>query len=216
MSGWYERVSCAAVSDRSFVRTGGLAAILLALTSWLAVAAYYGLARGGQDEVGMEIVGLLAALVGVWSLLAVVAVHWLVRGLGEAWSFFAMTIGLASAFSTTMASLFPIAFTRAVLGRPIDPAQPFPVSVAATDPLHLMGLGAMGVYLGVVALLLWRGRMSRPLAAFGFIGAAAMLFGFFGALGAQASAVTLGMTVGGAIAAPLFWLWMGVLLRRRS
>ena len=190
--------------------------MLLAVTSWLAVAAYYLLARGGQDEVGMEMFGLLAALVAVWSVFAVVAVHWTFRGLGEAWSFFAMLVGVAAAFATATAALFPIAFTRAVLARPLDAAQPFPVSVAATDPLDVMSLGATGLYFLVVALVLWRGRMPRRLAALAFVAAAALLFGFFGALGAEASAVTVGTIVGGAIAGPIFWLWMGLLLRRRA
>ena len=216
MRRWYERVSSAAVSDRSFVRFGGLAAMLLAVTSWLAVAAYYLLARGGQDEVGLEMYGLLVALAAVWALFAVVAVHWTFRVLGEAWSFFAMLVGIAAAFATLTASIYPIAFTRAVLARPLDPTQPFPVAVAATDPLGVMSLGAMGLWFVIVGLLLWRGRSPRRLALLAFIAAAALLFAVFAALGAQASAVTLGTTVGGAVAAPLFWLWMALLLRRRA
>ena len=216
MTRWYERVSSAAVSDRSFVRFGGLAATLLAVTSWLAVGAFNVLARGGQDEVGMEMFGLLVALAALWSLFAIVAVYWTFRGLGEAWSLFAMLVGLAASFGTMTAALVPIAFVRAVLARPIDPAQPLPVSVAATDPLEVMSLGVTGLYFLVVALLLWRGGSPRPLAGLGFIAGASLLFGFFAALGAQASAVTLATVVGAALVAPLFWIWMGVLLRRRA
>lgn len=164
----------------------------------------------------MEMFGLLVALAAAWSLFAIVAVHWTFRGLGEAWSFFAMLVGLAAAFATMTAALFPIAFTRAVLGRPLDPAQPFPVSVAATDPLGVMSLGATGLYLLILALLLWRGGMPRRLAALALIGGAALVAGFFAALGAQASAVTLADVIGAAVAAPLFWIWIGVLLRRRA
>lgn len=160
--------------------------------------------------------GSLVALAAAWALFAIVAVHWRLRGLGEAWSFFAMLVGLAAAFATMTAALFPIAFTRAVLARPLDPTQPLPISVAATDPLGLMSLGATGLYLLIVALLLWRGGMPRRLAALALIAGAALVAGFFAALGAQASAAMLGNVVGAAVAGPLFWIWMGVLLRRRA
>ena len=84
MRRWYERVSSRAVSDRSFVRFGGLAGILLAVTSWAAVASYYTVAQAGQDLVGLETFRLLYALIAFWALFGIVAVYWIVRAQGEA------------------------------------------------------------------------------------------------------------------------------------
>ena len=198
------------------MRFGGLAAILLAVTSWLAVVAYYTIAQRGQDEVGMEIVALLAALVAFWSLFAVTAVHWTLRAHGEAWSLFAVLVGLAAAVGAMTAALYPVAFTRAVLARPLDASapSPIPVAVAATDPLNVMSLGLTGLWFVIVSLLLWRGRTSRGLAIVGMAAAAMLLFGFFAALGAQASVVPAISIVAGVVVVPLFWLWAGILLRR--
>src|SRR6266545_675145 len=71
MAGWYVRVSSRVVSDRSFVRFGGLAGILLALTSWLAVFTYYTTAKGGADVVGVGVFQLLYALTAFWALFGI-------------------------------------------------------------------------------------------------------------------------------------------------
>src|SRR5258707_6554239 len=93
---WYERRHriVLVVDDRSFVRFGGLAAILLALTSWAAVLTYATLAQPGPDAqlteltnlfLGRQIFQFLYALVAFWALFAIVAVYYRVRSVGEAW-----------------------------------------------------------------------------------------------------------------------------------
>lgn len=190
--------------------------MFLAVTSWLALGAYHLLARGGRDEVGMEMFDVLSALVAVWSLFAIVAVHWTHRRLGEAWSFFAMLVGLAAAFSTMTAALYPIAFTRAVLARPLDAARPLPLSVAATDPLGVMSLGATGLYFLVVGLLLWRCGSPRRLALLALLSATALLLGLFDVLGAQRSTAMAATLLADAVFGPVFWIWMGLRIRRAA
>ena len=51
------------MDDHSFVRFGGLAAILLALTSWAAVIAYAALVEPGDARLGLQIVHFLYALI---------------------------------------------------------------------------------------------------------------------------------------------------------
>jgi hypothetical protein len=202
------------VSDRSFVRFGGLAGILLALTSWAAVATYYTAGGAGQDLVGMEMFQLLYALIAVWAMFGIVAVHWIVRAHGEAWSFFATLVGVTASAATITASLYPIAFTRNVLRQPIDVAQPLPTAVPPTDPLSVMTFGLTGLWFLIANLLLWRAPVPRRLVALGFVAAADLLFGFLAALGAQASLVALAAIVAGAVGGPIYWLWLGVTLRR--
>jgi hypothetical protein len=40
--------------------------------------------------------------------------------------------------------------------------------------------------------------------------------GFFASLSGDASLVTYAGIVAGAVGGPLYWLWLGILLRRRS
>jgi hypothetical protein len=56
--------------------------------------------------------------------------------------------------------------------------------------------------------------VSRRLVALGFVATAALFTGFIAALAAQPAAVTLAAVVAGAVAGPLYWLWLGVTLRR--
>src|SRR6266511_2906454 len=93
---WYERRHriVLVVDDRSFVRFGGLAAILLALTSWAAVLAYANLAQPAAEpqlagatnaRIGMQIFQFLYAVIAFWALFAIVAVYHRVRPSREAW-----------------------------------------------------------------------------------------------------------------------------------
>ena len=90
------------MDDRSFVRFGGLAAILLALTSWAAVLAYAAFVEPGDARLGLQIVHFLYALIAFWALFAIVAVYYRMRSVGEAWAFFAMLVGIVSGTYSTV------------------------------------------------------------------------------------------------------------------
>ncbi len=212
MTRWYGRVSSGDVSDRSFIRFGGLAGILLAISSWAGVVVYYAAADGGRDLVGLETFRLLYALAAVWALFGIVAVHWVARATGEAWSFFAAIVGVVASAGTVTASLYQVAGLRAAL---LDPSIR-PTAASPTDPLHVMSFALAGLWFVVADLLLWRARFPRWLVVLGFVSAADLAAGFIGALSAQESIVTLAAIGAGAVAGPLYWVWLGVLLRRRS
>src|SRR5438876_3063615 len=120
---WYGRVSSGGVSDRSFIRFGGLAGILLAITSWAAVVVYYTVAQGGQDVVGIQIFQFFYFLIALWALFGIVAVYWVIRAQGEAWSFFATLIGAIASVGTMTSALYQIASTRAMLAVPPNIAK---------------------------------------------------------------------------------------------
>lgn len=212
MTRWYGRVSSGDVSDRSFIRFGGLAGILLAISSWASVVVYYTVAAAGRDLVGLETFRLLYALVAVWALFGIVAVHWVVRAHGEAWSFFAAVVGIVASAGTITASLYQVAGLRAAL---LDPGLRAPAA-SPTDPLYVMSFALTGLWFVIADLLLSRARFPRWLIALGFIAAADLFAGFIGALSAQDAVVTMAAIVAGAVGGPLYWLWLGLLLRRRA
>ena len=215
MPRWYEPCIFALVSDRSFVRFGGLAGILLAITSWAAVAAYYTVAKGGTDVVGVQIFQFLYALVALWATFGIVAVYWVIRPAGEAWSFFATLVGVIAAFGTMTAPLYSIAFTRAVIAQPVSNAVP-PPSAAATDPLNVSTFALTGIWFLLANLLLARSGFPRLLVLLGFIAVADLFAGFVFSLGEQLQLATYAAIVAGAVGGPLYWLWLGILLRRRA
>jgi hypothetical protein len=203
------------VSDRSFVRFGGLAGILLAITSWAAVAAYYTVAKGGQDVVGVQVFQFLYALIAFWALFGIVAVYWIIRTQGEAWAFFATLVGVVASVGTMTASLYQIALTRAIIGLPVDFAAHLP-SVSGTDPLNISTFGLTGLWFLIANILLWRAAMPRLLVLLGFVAVADLIAGFFGALSGLDGLVTLAGVVAGGVGGPLYWLWLGIHIRRMA
>jgi hypothetical protein len=200
------------VSDRSFVRFGGLAGILLAITSWSAVVAYYTVARGGADAIGLQVFQLLYGLIAFWALFGIVAVYWVIRAHGEAWSFFATLIGVGASLGTITSSFYGAAVVREVAARPelLTPAA------TPTDPLSVMTFGLTGLWFLIANLLLWKAAFPRLLVALGFVAVADLFVGFFAALSGNAPVLTYAGIIAGAVGGPLYWLWLGLLLRRRA
>lgn len=200
------------MNDRSFVRFGGLAGILLAITSWAAVAAYYTLAKGGQDVVGLQVFQLLYALIAFWALFGIVAVHWVVRQQGEAWSFFATLVGVGASLGTIASSLYGAAVIREVV---VHPELRTPLATP-TDPLNVMTFALTGLWFLIANLLLWRARFPRLLVLLGFVAVADLFAGFVAALSGRSDLVTDAGVIAGAVGGPLYWLWLGVRLRRSA
>lgn len=202
------------MSDRSFVRFGGLAGILLAITSWSAVVAYYTVAKAGTDIVGMQAFQFLYALIAFWALFGIVAVYWIIRPQGEAWSFFGTLVGVVASVGTMTASLYQIAAIRAAL---LANATSMPSSASPSDPLNLMTFGLTGLWFLIANLFLWRmTTMPRLLVLLGFVAVADLFAGFFGSLSGLDGLVTLAGVVAGGVGGPLYWLWLGLRLRRMS
>lgn len=200
------------MSDRSFVRFGGLAGVLLAITSWAAVAAYYLIARGGEDVVGLQVFQLLYALIAFWALFGIVAVHWVVRQYGEAWSFFATIVGVGASLGTITSQLYGVVLIRELITRP-DLSAP---NVTSSDPLNVMSFALTGLWFLIANLLLSRAGFPRLLVILGFVAVADLFVGFVAALSGDARLVNYAGIVAGAVGGPLYWLWLGLLIRRRT
>ena len=193
------------MDDRSFARFGGLAAILLALTSWAAVLAYAALVQPGDSAVGLQIFQFLYALTAFWALFAIVAVYYRMRSVGEAWAFFATLVGVTASVSTMVAAMYQVANLR---------QNPPLAGVSPTNPLGIMSFGLTGLWFLVANLLLWRTKTPRVLVALGFVAAADLLAGFVAGLSENGGVVFFSSLIAGAIGGPIYWLWLGRLLRR--
>ncbi len=193
------------MDDRSFARFGGLAAILLALTSWAAVLAYAALVQPGDSAVGLQLFQFLYALIAFWALFAIVAVYYRMRSVGEAWAFFATLVGVAASVSTMVAAMYQVANLR---------QNPPLAGVSPTNPLGIMSFGLTSLWFLVANLLLWRTKTPRVLVALGFVAAADLFAGFVAGLSENGGVVFLSSLIAGAIGGPIYWLWLGRLLRR--
>jgi hypothetical protein len=199
------------VDDRSFVRFGGLAAILLALTSWAAVLAYGVLVQPDDPEaarIGLQVFQFLYALIAFWALFAIVAVYYRVRAVGEAWAFFATVVGVAASVGTMVAAMYEVANLRQ--------APPL-VGPSPANPLNVMTFGLTGLWFFVANRLLWRTttpRVPRVLVLLGFLTAAVLFLGLVAGLSENGGTVYLASVFAAAIGGPIYWLWLGRQLRR--
>ena len=193
------------MDDRSFVRFGGLAAILLALTSWAAVVAYATLVQPGDARLGLQIFQFLYALVAFWALFSIVAVYYRARSAGEAWAFFATLVGVAASVGTMVGAMYEVANLR---------QNPPLAGVSPANPLGVMSFGLTGLWFLVANLLLWRTATPRVLVLLGFVAAADLFAGFVAGLSENGGVVYLAALIAGAVGGPIYWLWLGRRLRR--
>jgi hypothetical protein len=195
------------MDDRSFVRFGGLAAILLALTSWAAVFAYVTLVQSDDSDprIGLQVFQFLYALIAFWALFAIVAVYYRVRAVGEAWAFFATLVGVAASVGTMVAAMYEVGNLR---------QTPPLVGASPANPLNVLSFGLTGLWFFVANRLLWRTTAPRLLILLGFLVAAVLFAGLFAGLSENGGTAYLASVFAAAIGGPIYWLWLGRQLRR--
>ncbi len=223
------------LSDQSFLWFGGLAGILLAVTSWTSVAEYYALVPTAQQlpvaDVNAYLVSLhanptgtlifngLYALLAFLALIGIIASYYRVREAGEAWTFFATIVGAVAAVGTIANGLYQLANLKYLgslaASNPPDTlvttlfnAQP------ATNPFGVMTFALTGVWFLVVAILMLRTTLPKLLAVLGFVAVADLAFGFVTALAGSATLPVYAAVIAGGVGGPIFWLWYGILLLR--
>lgn len=189
------------MTDRSFVRAGGYAGVLLAITSWAAVAAFY--------TVGLLPFQALYALIAFWALVGISAVHYRIRDAGPSWAAFATLVGAVAAIGTIASALYDVARLRS--------GETALAAINPVNPLNVMTLGLTGVWFVVAATLLRR-TAGAPLllVLLGYVAFADLEVGFLASLVGLTQLTTLTQIVAGAAGGPIFWLWLGLVLLRES
>jgi hypothetical protein len=225
------------VSDQSFIRSGGVAGILLAVTSWTSVALYYALVPAAQqlpvanvnaylvslqaDPTGTLIFNGLYALLGFWALIGIVASYYRVRAAGEAWTFFATLVGAVAAVGTIANGIYQVANPRylGALAASNPPGALLTTLFNAqppTNPYDVMTFALTGVWFPVVAVLMLPTNLPRGLSVLGFVAVADLFFGFITALAGNATLPVYAAVIAGGVGGPIFWLWYGILLLRHK
>jgi hypothetical protein len=225
-----------AASTQSFVWFGGLAGILLAVTSWASVAEYYALVPKAQqlpvadasaylaslhaDPTGTLIFNGLYALLAFWALVGIIASYYRIREAGEAWTFFATLVGAIAAVGTILNGVYQLANLR-YLGSIYTPNAADTVTTLfqaqpPTNPLGVVTFALTGVWFLVVALLMLRTNLPKLLAILGFVAVADLAFGFVTALAGNATLPVYAGVIAGGAGGPVFWLWYGILLLRHK
>ena len=218
-------------SDQSFIRFGGLAGLLLAVTAWVGVLVYAALVPDyqhwpitdfdaylyslGIDPRGTLIFNLLYALLGFWALIGVVASYFRLRASGEAWAVFTTLVGVLAAVGMMSNGLYQVGLLR-FLGNYDAKNPPILVDLLqAPPPMNPYGLITFALpglwFLGVATLML-RTNLPKLLAVLGWIVAAVLFFGFLATLAEDPISPVYAAFIAGGVGGPTFWLWFGILL----
>ncbi len=223
------------MKNQSFIRFGGIAGILLALTSWTSVAVYYTLvppaqrmpiasvdsflASLAQDSTGTQLFNGLYALIGAWALIGIMALYFRLREVDGAWMAFATLIGLMASFLTVLNGLQQAAFFR-YLGAIYPSAHDFAIAAysapAPLNPLNAVTQGLTAPWFLIVALVMLRSDLPRLLAYLGLVAFADLTVGFIASLFGIPLLPIITAIIAGAVGGPVFWLWLGAILWREN
>jgi hypothetical protein len=220
-----------AVSEASFLRFGGLAGILLAVTSLVSVAEYFLVVPTAQrlpitdvssylsslakQPTGTLLFSGLYAVIAFWAVVGIPAVYFRIRAVGEAWAFFATLVGEIAAVGTLMSALYQLAILRFLASlspQSGDVARLLFQAPSAANPFGIMTFGLTAVWFLVVSLLMIRAGLPRLLALVGLVAFLDLTIGFVASVAALPVIANYAALIAGAVGGPLFWLWLGILL----
>lgn len=209
--------SPAGAGDRSFEPWAGLAAILAGIGGLVySVAFLGGVVLGAAPELGMLVASAALMLGGVLTLLVLVAIYRRLLPASPGVALLGLALALMGAFGSVLHGGFDLAN---VINPPIadvltENALPSPV-----DPRGLLTFGMAG--LGLIVLMAQArriGALSNDVASLGVILGVLLVVVYLGRLIVLVPtnplvAVPAGLT--GLIVAPVFYVWLGLELRRR-
>lgn len=222
------------MSNRSYVQFGGLAALLITLTAWMAVALYFALVPAAEQrpiaDAGAFLTSfaanpapttwfiILQAVNAFASLFAVVAVYYRLRHVGEAWALVGAILGAITAVVWMYALAHNLEQTQfaAMLynaGQTETALLAFDAP-SAINPYLLSTSGLASIWFLITGLLILNSRWPRLLGILALVAFFDLLAGFIGAAIGNEMISTLTAVVAGAVGGPVFWLWMGLLLLR--
>ena len=197
-------------TSKTFERFAGLSAVLVGIGS-VAYSAAFVLAVRADSRAAVVVTAVLLLLGGLLTMPVMVALHQRLRAADQGFALWALLLGVLGSLGSAIHGGFGLA---KIVGPPTLPTEiPNPV-----DPRGLLTFGVVGLALVVFAALIRQGGgLPRAL---GWVGAATGVLLVLVYLGRLIlfdpnNPVLLGVAaLTGVIANPVFFIWLGVVLRR--
>lgn len=224
------------MTDRSFMRLGGILAIIIAVDALLAVGVYFTLvppeqrllpfvgaeaflASLSQSPGPLQLYYLLYALNPVLNLLPITAIYFRVRHTSETWSLFALLIGMIGAFFWMVfgfQQLEQFRYLAALYSMNPEVALLQFNSPQILNPLNGVAGGFISIWFLLTGLLLLKTDASRLLAIVAFIAFADLLAGFLAPVAGFTQVAVYTAGIAGAIGGPAFWILAGLDLLKHA
>ncbi len=224
------------MNERSFMRLGGVLGILIAIDALLAVAVYFLLVPSPQrllpfqgadaflgslasDSAALQLYYLLYAFNPVLNLLPIMAIYFRVRHTSEAWSLFALFVGMIGAFFWMVfgfQQMEQFRYLASLYPQNPDLAVALFNAPQTLNPFNGVAGGFISIWFLLTGLMFLKTDANKLLPIVAFIAFADLLAGFVApVLGfPQISLFTAG--IAGAIGGPAFWLLAGLDLLKHA
>jgi hypothetical protein len=196
---------------RTFDRFAGTSAILVGLGGLVYGVLYGAIVLGASRPVRITwlAVGLLGALLTTPVL---VALYYRLRDTDRGFALLALLLGLAAALGQ---------FENSALGLGNELAPEIGVEGAASDPFGVLRFGLAGVALFIVGWLIRQGgALPRGLGSLASAGGVLLVLVYLGRLTGvidpATEVTTLPPLLYGLVVHPVFYVWLGVVLRRTA
>lgn len=224
------------MSNRSFFRAAALLSFAIAVDALLAVLVYFTmvpvaqrlipfagaeafLASLAQDAGALQLYYLLYALNPVLTLLPVMAVYFRLRHTGEAWSLFALFLGMVGAFFWMVFGFQQLEQFRflSVLYTLNPQAALLQFNAPQMlNPFNGVAGGFISIWFLLTGLMLWKTNANRLLVIVAFVAFADLLVGFLAPLAGFPEVARYTAGIAGAVGGPLFWILMGLDLLKHT
>jgi len=196
------------MESKSFNRFGGWMAILAAISGFLYAVSFVVL----KDQ---RLYALFLTLLGIYAFAALIAVFYRVRETDAGFALFALLLGLVGAAGTAIHGGYD-------LSNAINPPASVPAGLldlpSQVDPRGLLTFGFTGIGLFVFAWLITRTTsFPKSLGYLGYLSAILFIVLYLGRLIVLNPAnpiILVPVLLNGFIVSPLFYLWLGIALRR--
>ena len=203
------------MTTTAFQKFAGLCAILAGIAGFLYSLAFIVIARAAPDT-GVLLSALFLAVGGLLSLTALSGLYLRVRDVENGFALLALILGLTAALGSLLHGGYDLANAL----NPPDVNAPNLANLPSqVDPRGLLTFGIAGLSLFIFGVLIQRsGQLPQGLGTLAYVLAALLIIIYLGRLiilNATSLIIVIPAALTGFVINPIWYIWLGVALRRK-
>jgi hypothetical protein len=200
----------------AFQKFAGLCAILAGIAGFLYSLAFIVIARAAPD-MGVLLSALFLAVGGLLSLAALSGLYLIVRDVESGFALLALILGLTGAIGSMLHGGYDLANA---LNPPDGSVANLANLPSQVDPRGLLTFGIAGLGLFIFGALIRRsGQLPKSLGTLAYVLAALLIIVYLGrliVLNATSMIIVIPAALTGFVINPIWYIWLGIALRRKS